>query len=73
MIESLLYALSYGNDKPEECDFFTMKLGKVAYLSALLSSVPQDKARINHLLQNRAFHVLYPLSCKILQEYVNGK
>jgi hypothetical protein len=71
MIESLLYALTFGDDKPEECDFFTMKLGEVAYLRALLSSIPQDKARINHLLQKQTFHVLYPLSCMLLQEYTD--
>ncbi|SPN79413.1 Hypothetical protein BRZCDTV_327 [Brazilian cedratvirus IHUMI] len=70
MIESLLYALSCEEEKPEEYDFFTMRLGEVVYLYTLLSSVPQDKARINRLLRNQSFHVLYPLSCKILQEYV---
>jgi hypothetical protein len=70
MVESLLYALRFGDKKPEECNFFTMKLGNLPYLRSLLSSLPQDKARITHLLQNQAFHVLYPLSIQLLQEYV---
>ena len=71
MIESILYALPYRKRKPEECDLFTSMLGDVTFLSTLVASVPQDKARINHLLQKQTFHILYPLSCKILQEYTD--
>ncbi|SPN79130.1 Hypothetical protein ZAZAV_179 [Cedratvirus Zaza IHUMI] len=71
MIESLLYALPFGDEKPEDYDFFTMRLGNLTYLRSLLSCVPQGKTRITHLLENQAFHVLYPLSVQLLQEYVD--
>ncbi|SHO33230.1 Hypothetical protein BQ3484_162 [Cedratvirus A11] len=71
MIESLLYALQH-DEHPEEFDWMSENLGDIPYLAALLASIPYEREDILPITGDETLRVLYPLSIKILEDYLLG-